>query len=128
MRKTLKVLAMLTLLGASSWAIAADLADDMDRLSANYKTVLKTNSVDTFKQSLQNMRDAATDSMKGTPPKLKNKAPDGPEMQEFRKGINTLIGQIDLSMELANQGKLEDARKLAREFKQTRDTNHKKFR
>ncbi|MFC0228139.1 cytochrome b562 [Serratia aquatilis] len=128
MKKTLKVLAMLTLLGASSWSIAADLANDMDTLASNYKTVLKTDSVDTFKQSLQKMRDAATDSMKGTPPKLGNKAPDSPEMQGFRQGLTTLIAQIDQSMALANQGKLEDARKVAQEFKQTRDTNHKKFR
>lgn len=128
MKKTLKVLAALTLLGASSWAMAADMADDMDIIAANYKTVLKTDSVDTFKQSLQKMRDAATDSMKGTPPKLENKAPDSSEMKDFRQGLTTLIGQIDQSMALANQGKLEDARKVAQEFKQTRDTNHKKFR
>ncbi|TQI82447.1 soluble cytochrome b562 [Serratia fonticola] len=128
MRKTLKVLAALTLLGASSWAMAADLADDMDTISANYKTVLKTDSVDTFKQSLQNMRAAATDAQKGTPPKLEKKAADGPEMQEFRHGLTILIDQIDQSLALANQGKLEEARKVAQDFKQTRDTYHKKFR
>lgn len=128
MRKTLKVLAALTLLGASSWAMAADLADDMDTISANYKTVLKTDSIDTFKQSLQNMRAAATDAQKGTPPKLEKKAADGPEMQEFRHGLTLLIGQIDQSLALANQGKLEEARKVAQDFKQTRDTYHKKFR
>ena len=128
MKKTLKVLAALTLLGASSWAMAANLADDMDTLSANYKTVLNTDSTDTFKQSLQNMRAAATDAQKGTPPKLESKAPNGPEMTEFRQGLATLIGQIDQSMALANQGKLEDARKVAQDFKQTRDANHKKFR
>lgn len=110
MKKTLKVLAALTLLGASSWVMAAELADDMDTLAANYKIVLKTDSTDTFKQSLQNMRAAATDAQKGTPPKLENKAPDSPEMKEFRQGLATLIGQIDQSMALANQGKLEDAR------------------
>ncbi|CAI1734086.1 cytochrome b562 [Serratia fonticola] len=128
MKKTLKVLAALTLLGASSWAMAAELADDMDTLAANYKIVLKTDSTDTFKQSLQNMRAAATDAQKGTPPKLESKAPGSPEMKEFRQGLATLIGQIDQSMALANQGKLEDARKVAEGFKQTRDANHKKFR
>ena len=128
MKKTLKVLAALTLLGASSWAMAADLADDMDTLAANYKIVLKTDSTDTFKQSLQNMRTAATDAQKGTPPKLESKAPNGPEMTEFRQGLATLIGQIDQSLALANQGKLEEARKVAQDFKQTRDANHKKFR
>lgn len=128
MKKTLKVLAALTLLGASSWAMAADLADDMDTLAANYKIVLKTDSTDTFKQSLQNMRAAATDAQKGTPPKLESKAPNGPEMMEFRQGLATLIGQIDQSLALANQGKLEEARTVAQGFKQTRDTNHKKFR
>lgn len=128
MKKTLSMLVALTLLGASSIVMAADLADDMDTLAANYKIVLKTDSIDTFKQSLQNMRVAATDAQKGTPPKLEKKAPDGPEMQEFRQGLTTLIGQIDQSLALANQGKLAEARKLAQDFKQTRDTNHKKFR
>lgn len=128
MKKTLKVLVALTLLGASSALMASDLETDMDTIASNYKTVLKTDSVDTFKLSLENMRTAAVSAEKGTPSKLKNKAPDSTEMKDFRHGMATLIGQIDQSLALANQGKLEEARKVAQDFKQTRDTNHKKFR
>lgn len=128
MKKTWKILAALTLLGASSALMASDLETDMDTIASNYKTVLKTDSVDTFKQSLQNMRVAALSAEKGTPSKLEGKAPDSAEMKDFRHGMTTLIGQIDQSLALANQGKLEEARKVAQDFKQTRDTNHKKFR
>lgn len=62
MQNTLKALAALTLLAASSLAAAADLGDDMDTTAENYKTVLNTDSAATLTQSLQNMRAAA-----GTP-------------------------------------------------------------
>jgi len=51
MSNNLKALMAMTLLGASSLAVAADLADDMDTISGNYKTVLSTDSTDTMKQS-----------------------------------------------------------------------------
>ncbi|WP_337264462.1 MULTISPECIES: cytochrome b562 [unclassified Serratia (in: enterobacteria)] len=128
MKKALKALVALTLLGASSALMASDLETDMDTIASNYKTVLKTDSVDTLKLSLENMRAAAVSAEKGTPSKLKGKAHDSAEMKDFRQGMTTLIGQIDQSLALANQGKLEEARKVAQDFKQTRDTNHKKFR
>lgn len=128
MKKTLKVLLALTLLGASSTLMAVDLETEMGTLASNYKVVLKTDSVDTFKQSLEKMRAAAVIAEQGTPSKLKGKAPDSAEMKDFRHGMKTLVAQIDQSLALANQGKLEEARKIAQEFKQTRDTNHKKFR
>ncbi|MCG4322841.1 cytochrome b562, partial [Escherichia coli] len=95
MQNTLKALAALTLLAASSLAAAADLGDDMDTLAENYKTVLNTDSAATLTQSLQNLRAAAQDAKQGTPPKLESKAADSPEMKDFRHGLDTLIGQID---------------------------------
>ncbi|CAI2097236.1 cytochrome b562 [Serratia ficaria] len=128
MQNKLKALVALALLAASSLAAAADLADDMDTIAANYKTALGTDSTDTLKQSLQNMRAAALDAKRGTPPKLEDKAADSPEMKDFRHGLDHLIGQIDQSLALANQGKLAEAKQVAQGFKQTRDANHKKFR
>lgn len=128
MQNTLKALAALALLAASSLAVAADLGDDMDTLAENYKTVLNTDSAATLKQSLQNMRAAAQDAKLGTPPKLEDKAADSPEMQDFHRGLDTLIGQIDQALVLANQGKVAEAKQVAQGFKQTRDANHKKFR
>jgi soluble cytochrome b562 len=128
MQNTLKALAALALLAASSLAVAADLGDDMDTLAENYKTVLNTDSAATLKQSLQNMRAAAQDAKLGTPPKLEDKAADSPEMQDFHRGLDTLIGQIDQALTLANQGKVAEAKQVAQGFKQTRDANHKKFR
>ena len=128
MKKRSIVLAALALLGASSWVMAADLSDNMETIADNYKIVLKTDSVDKLKQSLENMRAAATEAQKATPPKLKSKASDSAERVSYREGMTLLISQIDQSLALANQGKLEEARKVAKDFKQTRDTNHKKFR
>ncbi|CAI2513235.1 cytochrome b562 [Serratia ficaria] len=128
MQNKLKALVALALLAAGSLAAAADLADDMDTIAANYKTALGTDSTDTLKQSLQNMRAAALDAKRGTPPKLEDKAADSPEMKDFRHGLDQLIGQIDQSLALANQGKLAEAKQVAQGFKQTRDANHKKFR
>ncbi|EFE96404.1 cytochrome b562 [Serratia odorifera] len=128
MKTTLKTLAALTLLGASSLAMAADLDEDMDIIAGNYKTALKTDSIATFKQSLQNMRAAAQDAQKATPPKLENKAPDSAEMKDFRHGLDTLIVQIDGALTAANQGKLAQAQTLAQDFKTTRDSYHQKYR
>jgi soluble cytochrome b562 len=128
MKKALTVLAALTLLGSSSLAVAHDMGDEMGIIAKNYKEVLTTDSVDTFKQALEKMREASLASKDETPGKLAGKAADSPEMKEFRQGMDTLIKQIDEAMALAKQGKLAEARKVAEEFKQTRDVNHKKFR
>lgn len=128
MKKTLTMLIMLTLLGSSSLVVAADLAGDMGIVADNFRIALKTDSAETFTQSLQKMRIAALNAQQATPEKLAGKAPGSPEIKDYRAGMGVLIGQIDRSLALANQGKLEEARTLAHGFKQTRDTNHKKFR
>ena len=128
MHHTLKALVALSLLGVSTLAMAADVGDDMDIIADNYKAALKTDSTDTFKQSLQKMRAAAQDAQKGIPPKLEKGGPDSAEMKDFRHGLDTLIGQIDQSLALANQGKLAEAQKVAEEFKATRNTYHKKYK
>ena len=128
MQNTLKALAALTLLAASSLAVAADLGDDMDTLAENYKTVLNTDSAATLTRARKTCAPPLQDAKQGTPPKLEDKAADSPEMKDFRSGLDTLIGQIDQALALANQGKVAEAKQLAQGFKQTRDANHKKFR
>jgi soluble cytochrome b562 len=125
------VIALLTasvLLATSASALARDLEEDMDILNDSYKTVLKTDSLSEMKTELTTMRAAAMDAMKATPPKLADKAPDSPEIQEYHKGLTLLVGQIDGALKLADAGKLPEARAAAEEFKQTRNTYHKKFR
>lgn len=116
------------LLSASTFVMAADIAEDMDTIATNYGAVLKTDSIDRFKEGLQGMRVAALDAQKGIPSKLSSKGPDSAEVKDFRHGLTILIDQIDQSLALANQGKLEEARKVAQEFKVTRDVYHKKYR
>ncbi|MBU9845941.1 cytochrome b562 [Rahnella ecdela] len=128
MRKQLMALAVVAMLGSSTAALAADLESDMDTISDNYSKVLKTSDQTELTTSLANMKAAAEDAKKATPPKLKGKAPDSPEMQDYHKGLDTLIGQIDKASALAKAGKVDEAKKEAEGFKATRNENHKKFK
>ncbi|CNL60341.1 cytochrome b562 [Yersinia aldovae] len=128
MGKKMMALMAAVLLIASTVAMAASVADNMETIAENYGKVLKSASTDVVKQGLEAMRAAAQDAQKGIPTKLKSKGEGSAEVKDFRHGLDLLIGQIDGALALANQGKTDEAKKAAQDFKLTRDTYHKKYR
>ncbi|MEA9390327.1 cytochrome b562 [Acerihabitans sp. TG2] len=127
----IKIIAMLSftlLMSSPLMASARDLGENMDILAANVSTVMKSDNVDTLKKALANMHEAAMDALKDTPPKLQGQPADGPKMKDYRQGMTNLINQIEQAQALAAKGDVAQVKVVAKQFKQTRDENHAKFR
>lgn len=127
MRKLLIAMLSTTLM-LSATVKAQDLEGDMDILKGAYRTVQKTDDKAEMVRALTDMRAAAENAKTQTPDKLKGQAADSAEMKDYRAELDTLVGQIDSSLKLANSGDLAGAKEEAKKFSATRDAGHKKFR
>ncbi|ELO0596452.1 cytochrome b562 [Salmonella enterica] len=113
MKKIFMLVTMGMLFIGSASVSAADLDDDMDTLAQNLGVVQTTNDATKMKTSLENMRNAAIDAQKSTPPKLEGKSTDTMEMKDYRHGLDILIGQIDKARKLTSEGKIKEAQNIA---------------
>lgn len=127
MRKLLIAMLSTTLMLSAS-VMAQDLEGDMDILKGAYRTVQKTDDKAEMVRALTDMRSAAENAKTQTPDKLKGQAADSAGMKDYRAQLDTLVGQIDTSLKLANSGDLAGAKEEAKKFSATRDAGHKKFR
>lgn len=112
----------------SAHVFAADLDDDMDTLAQNLAVIQTTTDATKMKTALEDMRNAALDAQKSTPPKLEGKTADSVEIRDYRQGLEILIKQIDEARMLASEGKVKEAQNITKELKMTRDTYHNKYR
>ncbi|EGK1568315.1 cytochrome b562 [Salmonella enterica] len=128
MKKIFKMVTMGMLFLGSAYVFAADLDDNMDILAQNLGVFQTTTDTAKMKSSLENMRNAAVDAQKSTPPKLEGKSTDSVEMKDYRHGLNILIGQIDKANKLISERKIKEAQEVVIELKETRDTYHSKYR
>lgn len=127
MRKLLIAMLSTTLMLSAS-VMAQDLEGDMDILKGAYRTVQKSDDKAEMVRALTDMRAAAENAKTQTPDKLKGQAADSAGMKDYRAELDTLVGQIDSSLKLANSGDLAGAKEEAKKFSATRDAGHKKFR
>lgn len=128
MRKLFIAMLSSALLCATTPLLAQDLDGDMDILKGALRTVQKTDSQAEMVRALTDMRTAAADAKTHTPDKLKGQAADSDQVKDYHADLDTLIGQIDDSLKLANAGDLAGAKQEAKKFAATRDAAHKKFR
>lgn len=129
--KPMKALNLALFLVGSTLSItsqAADLEGDMQSLADGYGIVMQTTSTTEMQQALKQMRAAAQDAKQTTPSSLAGQPADSQEMQEYRHGFDQLISQIDVTDQLAGQGKLQAAQQAAKQLAVIRNEYHRKFR
>jgi len=108
-----KKLLPLLLIAVTTQINAATLRENMSILSSSLSTVMNSNDVGKIHHELLQMRTAAEDAKKNTPPSLIGQSPNSVQFKDFRSGLDLLVTQIDKADVFAKKNQLERARSEA---------------
>ena len=110
-------------------SFAAELEQDMMTLAKNYQTFKKTSNQKDAINALTTMQQAALDAKKSVPMKLIGQPNNSPQIQDYHKGLDSLLLELNQTLTLVKAGQLQQAQ--AQEIPKIdaiQKENHKKFR
>lgn len=120
----LKSFLAVCLLGASTLA-AANVSMEMFQMNRQVGSLINADSADEFKQGAEAFIQAATEAQAKLPRSLS----DEPErFESYQKAMQELIDTVKQANELAEQGKLDEAKEMAKKLNQLKKAGHSEYK
>ncbi|SET55781.1 cytochrome b562 [Thorsellia anophelis] len=128
MRKSLLAVVTAAMMSVTFVASADTVAAHMQTLAKQYQVATAATDSAEFISALTAMREASVASSAILPPSLAGKAADSEEVKTYAQGYTDMNAKIDLAIEQAKAGKMDEAKATAESIAEVRNTNHKMFR